>query len=224
MMKDLGAKAAVKLADDGFSVELEIPTKGLEGNFQPGAVLSAHVSRSRKTCPENDPFRLIQLDGTMNRAFSDFRTIQLGDAMIDNGDFSELDKKTGFPKGWSEKNGQAVTLNGNAMVKIGKDGFLRRILYGSEKTRIFMPKEPMRIRVDFRAHGKGALMVNFPRYIAHGNANNESLGTAKGGNWELTERSQPYSVEFTINANEFVQLMFIARDEAFIDDVSISLR
>ena len=223
MRIDLGAKAACKKNRDGFTVELEIPTTRLEGNFRSGSLVNVHVSRSRKACKENDPFRVIQLDGTPNRAFTDFRVTQLGDPLIDNGSFSELDKKTRFPKGWSENKGKAVTIDGNAAVCIGKGGFLRRILYGSGNERLFMPKQPMRIRVDFRAWGKGKLNLYFPRYFAHGNANNESLGTDVGNGWTLSNESQVYSVEYTIKANEFVQLMFSATDEAFIDDVSISL-
>ena len=219
----IGAKVAVKVEKKRWVAEFEIPTGNMEGSFTPGSFLNAHVSRSRNCAGDKAPNRLIQLDGTPNRAFTDFRTVQIGDPLISNGNFEKLDKK-GQVDGWSLlKGAHPVVVNGNRMIKLGKDAMLRRIPYGSGSTRLFMPQKPVRIKITFRACGKGIFMLDFPRYIAHGNANNESLGTVRGGQWTATADMRSYQLEYTINANEFIQVMFISRGEICIDDVAISL-
>ena len=149
MVGVIGAKAAVKVEKNRWVAEFEIPTKCMEGNFAPGAFLNAHVSRSRNCAGDKAPNRLIQLDGTPNRAFSDFRTVQIGDPLISNGNFEKLDKK-GNVEGWGLLRGaQPVVVNGNRMIKLGKDAMLRRIPYGSGSTRLFMPQKPVRIKITF---------------------------------------------------------------------------
>ena len=220
---DLGTKAAAKVYRDHFVVELRIPARNLEGVFRSGVLWGIHAARSRKVS-DGTQQSWSSIDGIPNHGVTDFRPLLIGEPLITNGSFDQI--QNNMPKDWSGKKVEAVPENGGYAVKLNPGGYLLRILYGRAPDRLFMPKQPVPVQIRFKARGKGRIYLQFARYISRGKGRNDPVKSDRSEIFRLTPEMKLCSVDYTIPANEFIQLFFVAtgETEAVIDDVSITRR
>lgn len=151
------------------------------------------------------------------------QTQEAGKNFLSNGSFTELNDK-GMPKWWTLKKGEVVkTAAGNA-VRI--NGRVYQFLIDRE---LWQKPFERKVAYSFTASGKGKLTVNFYRYTdtpdpreKRGYQRKQLSPAGNGGTYDLTEKLQQFSGEYTINANEWVAFALHASD-AIVGDISLRL-
>ena len=170
----------------------------------------------------------MSLDGTPHHDTVNYRGIIIGTPILKNGTFETLNKK-GMPADWAVSR-CTVETNGASNALLPYGGFAYQLMAGGV---LAQKPVPRKIRVTFRASGKGTLLASAQRYrdtrdvkAKHGyrRTNLPTTGFFKA---ELGTKQKLYSCEYTINANEWMGLRFTILgkkgDFALLDDVFVTL-
>ena len=227
--EDLGVVAAVKRTKKGFAMEVKVPLAKM-GKAERGALWKVHATRCVTAEKESDAAAGFQmsLDGTPHHDTVNYRGIIIGTPILKNGTFETLNKK-GMPADWAVKNCSIEANGASNALKLLHSGFTYQLLAGGE---LGQKPFPRKIRVTFRASGKGTLLVSAQRYCdtrdvkaKHGyrRTNLPTTGFFKA---QLDKKQKLYTCEYTINANEWMGLRFTVPgkkgDFVLLDDVSVT--
>ena len=218
----LNATVKASRNQDGWIIEMKVPTAKMDGVFANGLVWHLHAARTRKV-KDQFPSTGWSLDGTPYHGLADYRPLNIGNPIIQNGNFEGGKDKRGNPKHWGiHKTGELISLpNGGSAFKLLPGGDLRQIPYGG----IFMPKADRPVEISFQAHGKGRISVVNARFTQV-NRRNKFIRSEKVFQSDLTSKNTTYNAKFTVKANEFTQLIFSVAGKdsyAILDDVSLRL-
>ena len=213
--------AAVKHNEDGYVMEVKIPLPGI-GTPEKGSLWKLHIAR-------NIAGKILSLDGTALQDRANYRGCTTGDVLLKNGTFETLTSEN-IPAGWIGGKYGIVRHRISHAVKLKKGGYIYQLLAGGE---LAQSAAARKIRVRFRASGKGILKVYAVRYndTANGKARyryiRKFLSTKEIYKVVLSEKEKAYSCEYTIAPDEWIGLRFVVasggKDSfAVLDDVSIA--
>ena len=227
---DLGVTAAVKRTAKGYVMEVKVPLEKI-GKAERGALWKIHATRCNVAGKENpaDAGSQMSLDGTPHHDTVNYRGIVIGTPLLKNGTFETLDKK-GMPADWAASKCTIVDNGASHAVKLTNGSFLYQLMAGGV---LGQKPAPRRIRVTFRASGKGVLHVGAHRYTdtrdvkaKHG-YRRTLKPTATFFKAPLEEKQKLFSCEYTIPADEWMALRFTLpgtkEDFAVLDDVAVTL-
>ena len=213
--------AAVKSTPSAYTMEIKIPLTGI-GAAEKGALWKLNVVR--KTAAGS-----WGLDGTMPQDRSNYRDCVIAEPLLRNGNIEVLTAK-GTPEYWSMNSNCSIIKHrtGHA-VKLPSGGWIYQLLASGELAQ--SPTE-RKIKITFRAAGKGVMKVYAMRYndTRNGKAKHrytrKFFSTPEIYQTELTGKQQSYSCQYTINPNEWIGVRFVFTGAkgaaATLDDVAIS--
>ena len=215
--------AAVKRNKNGYVMEVKIPLSGI-GIPEKGSLWKLHITR-------NIAGKILSLGGTSPQDKVNFRGFVIGDLLLKNGTFEILTAK-GTPVGWIGDKYGIIKQRISHAVKLGKGGYIYQLLAGGE---LGQDSAARKIKVRFRASGKGVLKVYVVRYndTRNGKARygyvRKIISTEEIYKTVLSEKEKAYSCDYTIAPDEWIGLRFVlssgAEDSfAVLDDVSIARR
>ncbi len=227
---DLNVAAAVKHTAQGFIMEVKVPLTGIKKALR-GELWKIHAVRyipSRYSRNSADGL-FLSLDGIARHDTANYRGMAIESPVVRNGSFDTLNSKS-LPAHWESSKCSVISSGASYAVKVPHAGHIYQLLAGGI---LRQQPFPRRIRVAFRASGKGRIAVSAHRYNDTPNAKaphgykRKNFPTETFFQAPLSTELQWYKCEYTIKANEWMALRFTApgaQDSfAVIDDISISL-
>jgi hypothetical protein len=215
---------------DRYVIELAVPVDKMEGEFKPGMTWNVHFARNRTI--EDDYFKgNFSIDGEMYHQRSSYRTLIIGKPLIVNGNFDEIDSKTGALKAWTLNDKVEAVKAADAIRKhnihFQKGGTISQLLW-DWKGPLGQSDKERHIQITFRAAGEGNLNIFFPRYNDDwdsGKLKRKFFPADKEQKVQLSAEMRSYHVDYTIKSNEWIGLFFSAHGaSAEIENVSIMLK
>ena len=201
-------------------MEVKIPLDGI-GTTEKGSLWKFHVVRYTPTGA------YLSLDGIRPYNKANYRAGVATAPLLRNGTFEVL-SKDGTPANWSMDKGNIIKHRTSHTVKLSRGGYIYQLLAGGELGQKTFERK---IRIRFRASGKGVLRVYAMRYsdTPNGKAQyrytRKFIETQEFFQTELAANGQVYSCEYTIKADEWIGLRFVATGTegswAMLDDISI---
>ena len=212
---DLGVTAKGRRTEKGWQLEIRVPSAKLYPLVS-GDKWRLQIGRNRNAPGEWTSF---SLGGCQLHDTAEFVTVELGESLLPNGAFLEVDEN-GKPKGWLVNNGEVRKENGRNV--LFTRGFVRapEFRYGPLGKTV----HPRKIAWSFKAKGKGRLVCAFVRYD---DAKREGVWMpqpwGKGCEAELTEDWKAYSGTYEIKEGEVVALAFTPpKTGCLIADVNVT--
>lgn len=213
--------AAVKPYRTGYCMEVKIPLAGLAA-AERGAVWKVHAARILKNNTT------LSLDGTALRDRADYRGVVIGSPLLKNGSFENLNTQ-GTPENWNCKNCKVIKSGASNAVKLVAGSHIYQFLTHPE-----LNQQPLarKIKVSFRASGKGEMKVYAVRYNDTKDARakygykRKFLSTQLFYQSELSDKQTFHTCSYTIDPDEWIALRFIVSGgrESYLtlDDVSLT--
>ena len=213
--------AAVKSTRFGYVMEVKVPLAKF-GAAERGAVWKLHVARfiNENIC--------LSLDGSSLNDKVNYRGVVIGSPLLKNGSFENLNAK-GMPDNWNSKNCKIIKSGASNAVQLVPRSYIYQFLSHPE-----LNQQPVqrRIKVSFRASGKGTVNVFAVRYNDTRDAKAKSgyrrtfFSTQQFHKAALAEKQNLYSCEYTINPDEWIALRFTVsggkQSFLLLDDVGVS--
>ena len=221
---DFGVTAAARVEKNRYIIELKVPVAQMEGTFSPGILWGIHFARNRRI-EDAYPRGSFSIDGEPYHQRSSYRTLAIGRPLLANGNFEELDAKTGKLKAW--------TLNQNTSLKrisdrkynplLNRGGAISQLIW-DWKGPLGQSPEARPIRILFRASGSGILFVSAANYHDDwdgGKLKRSFFPTERITQVALTPEMKTYSAGYVIKPDRWIGLSFHTFGNAEIDNVSI---
>ena len=223
---DFGVTAAVSIEKGRYIMEIKVPVKKMECIFGRGSNWKIQFARNRQV--EDDlPRGCFTLYGALPHMRTDYRTISIGRALIQNGDFMQVDpKKPGKPLAWELNKNCVYRDQGkpNADIVMNQGAQISQLLW-DWKGPLGQSDKPRAIRILFRASGNGTISVFGPRYHDDwdgGKLKRKYFGNADFGKFELTPEPKTYEAHYTIEPDQWIGLYFqLPKGNAVLENVAI---
>ena len=213
--------SAVKRSKSKYVMEVKIPLDKL-GTAERGALWKLHAARY---IANN---RCLSIDGTALHDTAAYRGVVIGSPLLKNGTFENLNNK-GLPENWNTKNCQIIKSGASNSVKLTAGSHIYQFLTHPE-----LNQQPLarKIKVTFRASGKGTVNVYAVRYNDTQDAKakygyrRKFFSTQQFYKANLSGKQTLHTCEYTINPDEWIALRFTVSGKKgsslILDDVAVS--
>lgn len=213
--------SAVKRSKSEYVMEVKIPLDKL-GTAERGALWKLHAARY---IANN---RCLSIDGTALHDTAAYRGVVIGSPLLKNGTFENLNNK-GLPENWNTKNCQIIKSGASNSVKLTAGSHIYQFLTHPE-----LNQQPLarKIKVTFRASGKGTVNVYAVRYNDTQDAKakygyrRKFFSTQQFYKANLSGKQTLHTCEYTINPDEWIALRFTVSGKKgsslILDDVAVS--
>ena len=220
------AVVRTQMTAEGWTMEMKIPVRRMMP-LERGAIWRILIARNR---PRTDAYAKgdgYSLGGAFYHQLQNFLPIEIaGKKYLHNGSFEDGVNADGSPKAWiwHTKSSKIVRRGNSNAVSLEHGSLLQLLPTGG----IYQEKEPVKVRISYRAQGPGRLNVFCLRYHDDNDPNSgktrrNQLPSANLGTFDISEGDRYYTHDYTIPANEWMGLGFLVGEPAvIIDDVTVS--